>query len=312
MKQRYFYFLLMSLLILLLIGGCAPQQASQISESGLTVTDGLGREVNLKDPVKRIISTAASNTEILYAIGAGDLIVGRDEFSNYPEEALTIESIGGGMNDYNMEKITALQPDLVLLAEINPPELVEALEKLNIPVFYLSNPDDFDGLYENLITVGQLTGHTSQAEALSASLKTRVETALAFVEQSPLRPSVFFELDASEPAKPWTSGSGTFVNYLITMAGAQNIAAEIESDWAQYSQENLLIKNPDIIILADAKWGTTPEMVMQRPGWEGLNAVQQGNIFPIDDDLTSRPGPRMVDGLEALVNLCHTDYKSND
>jgi iron complex transport system substrate-binding protein len=312
MKQRNFLFLLTSLLILSLIAGCAPQTTAPLAATTITLTDGLGREVSLPQPAQKIVSTAASNTEILFALGAGAQVIGRDEFSNYPEEALTVESIGGGMNDYNMEKITALQPDLVLVAEINPPEFVKALEQLNIPVFYLSNPDDFNGLYQNLKTVGQLTGHASEADALSTSLQTRVDKALETVKQSTTQPTVFFELDASEPAKPWTSGGGTFINYLITLAGAQNIAAELQSDWAQYSQEDLLVKNPDIIILADSKWGTTAEMVKARPGWEELKAVQQGNIYPIDDDLTSRPGPRMVDGLEALVKICHTDFRAND
>jgi iron complex transport system substrate-binding protein len=123
---------------------------------------------------------------------------------------------------------------------------------------------------------------------------------------------VFFELDGSEPAKPWTSGGGTFVDYLINIAGAENIAAGVENEWVQYSQEDLIIQNPDIIILADAMWGTTPEMVKERPGWEDIKAVQQNAIYPINDDLTSRPGPRMVDGLEALVQFFHPEISIND
>ena len=96
------------------------------------------------------------------------------------------------------------------------------------------------------------------------------------------------------------------------MAGGKNIAADVKDEWVQYSQEELIIKNPDIIILADAKWGTTPEMVAERPGWDALAAIENGAIYPIDDDLTSRPGPRLVDGLEAMVNICQPNIEINE
>lgn len=301
------------LIFALWMGACSAQPApAKVADTGIVLTDDLGREVVLNAPPASIVSIAPSNTEIIYAVGAGDLLVGRDEFSYYPEEALQIESIGGGMNDYNLEAITALDPDLVLAAEINAPEIIDALEKLDITVYYLGNPDDFAGLYENIETVGILTGHENEAETLSGQLQARVETLLKAVAGEEDIPTVFFELDASEPAKPWTTGGGTFVDYLISMAGAKNIAAEVEDEWVQYSQEELIIQNPDFIILADAKWGTTAEMVAARPGWDVLNAVKNNAIFPIDDDLTSRPGPRLVDGLEELVKICHPDIKLND
>ncbi|MBI9052029.1 MAG: cobalamin-binding protein [Anaerolineaceae bacterium] len=300
------------LLFALLLGACNVQSAAPAADTNIVLIDGLGREVRLAEPAMRIVSMAPSNTEIIYAVGAGDALVGRDEFSNYPEEALDIASIGGGMEDFNLETITALDPDLVLAAEINPPEIVDALEKLDIPVYYLSNPHDFAGLYENLITVGTLSGHEADAIALSDSLQVRVENILNAVAKQETIPTVFFELDASESAKPWTSGGGTFVDYLISMAGAQNIAADVTDEWVQYSQENLIIQNPDIIILADAKWGITTDMVKERPGWETLSAVANDAIYPIDDDLTSRPGPRLADGLETLVKICHPDIELND
>ena len=304
-----FLFLVLSLLL----GACSAQTAApDVVDTAIILTDGLGREVTLDTPAASIVSIAPSNTEILYAIGAGDLLIGRDEYSYYPEAALDVESIGGGMSDYNLEAITALDPDLVLAAEINAPEVIDALEKLDIPVYYLANPDDFAGLYTNIETVGKLTGHEAEAETLSAALQEQVETLLKLVAEDENIPTVFFELDASEPSKPWTSGGGTFVDYLISMAGAKNIAAEVEDDWVQYSQEELIVQNPDIIILADAKWGTTIDMVKERPGWGILSAVENNAIYPIDDDLTSRPGPRLVEGLQAIIKICHPNVEIND
>jgi iron complex transport system substrate-binding protein len=304
---------LLFLVFTLLLGACGAQTAApEMVEPGIVLTDDLGREVTLDAPAASIVSIAPSNTEILYAIGAGDLLVGRDEFSYYPEEALDITSIGGGFEDYNLETITSLNPDLVLAAEINAPEVIDALEKLDIPVYYLGNPDDFAGLYANIKTVGILSGHENEAKTLAESLQTRVESLLKLIAEDENIPTVFFELDASEPAKPWTTGGGTFVNYLISMAGAKNIAADVKDEWVQYSQEELIVQNPDIIILADAKWGTTADMVKERPGWDVLSAVQNNAIYPIDDDLTSRPGPRLVDGLEAMVKICHPELEIND
>ena len=313
MKKKLTYLLLTGLLVSLLLGACgAPAAVQPTVESGISLSDGLGRNVTLSQPAMHIVSIAPSNTEILYAIGAGDQVVGRDEFSNYPEAALDVEMIGGGYNDFNLERIAALQPDLVLAAEINTPETVDALEKLDIPVYYLSNPDDFEGLYENIQTVGVLSGHESEAQTVVNGLRTRVENTLAKLMMGNEAPTVFFELDATEPAKPWTSGGDTFVDYLINMAGGKNIAGSLDDEWAQYSQENLIVANPDIIILADAKWGTTVDMVLARPGWDALSAVKNGAIYPIDDDLTSRPGPRLVDGLETLAAIFHPEVNFND
>jgi iron complex transport system substrate-binding protein len=271
----------------------------------LTVTDGLGRVLTLDLAPQRVISLAPSNTEILYAVGAGSLMVGRDDFSNYPEEVVSLPSVGGSMGDYNLEHITSLQPDLVLAAEINPPEQVKALEDIGIQVYYLSNPTDLEGVFQNLLIVGELTGRQSQAAELAASLRARVETVQQKLAGISERPMVFYELDGSEPAKPWTAGKGTFMDLLIQLAGGENIGASMESSWGQLSLEALLLANPDVILLGDAAYGVTVEQVAARAGWEVIKAVQNQQIVPFNDDMASRPGPRLVDGLEILARILH-------
>ena len=122
-----------------------------------------------------------------------------------------------------------------------------------------------------------------------------------------MRPTVYYELDGTDPSKPYTAGPGSFVDALIARAGGANIGATLSSQYAQISLEQLLVANPDLILLGDSAYGTTPESVKQRSGWGGLTAVKNGNIFPFDDNLVSRPGPRLVDGLEALAKLLHPD-----
>lgn len=278
----------------------APTEEPSMS---MTYTDGLGREVALAERPQRIVSLAPSNTEILFAVGAGSQVVGRDEFSDYPAEAASIEVIGGSFGEYNVEAIIALEPDLVLAAEINPPELVQQLEDLGLTVYYLANPTTLEGMYTNLETVAALSGY--DATELVDSLKARVAAVDEKIMPLSFRPSVFYEIDASDPTKPWTYGPGTFGDLLIERAGGFNIGNAATDQYPQLSLEQIVSDNPSVIILGDAIWGVTPESVTERAGWESIEAVKSNNIFPIDDNLISRPGPRLVDGLEQLARILH-------
>lgn len=271
----------------------------------INIVDGLGRTVTLPAPAQTVVSLAPSNTEILFALGAGSQVIGRDDFSNYPEEAAAVASIGGSMGDYNLEEITRLQPELVLATGINTPELVKSLEDLGLTVFYLGNPTEIEGMLENLEIVGQLTGREAEAAALVASLQERVQRVDDALLKATAQPLVFYELDSTDPAKPYTSGPGTFVDVLMARAKGKNVGAVLSGEWAQISQEELLVQNPDIILLGDAMWGVTVEMVAARPGWSQIKAISEGRVYPFNDDLVSRPGPRLVEGLEEMVKIFH-------
>lgn len=309
--------LLMTLLLALGLTACAPAQPqpapvatepaiTQASAARpITLSDGLGRQVTLAGAAQRVVSLAPSNTEILFALGAGDQVVGRDEFSDYPQQAQSVESVGGSMGQFSTEAIVALQPDLVLAAEINPPELVAALEDLGLAVYYLPNPESLEDLYTNIETVAVLTGR--EATKLTDSLRARVAALDERIATLSERPLVFYELDSTDPAKPYTAGRGTFIDLLIQRAGGENFGGRLEGQWAQVSLEQLVVADPDLILLGDAMFGTTVESVKARPGWEVLSAVQNDRIYPFDDNLVSRPGPRLVDGLEALAKLLHPE-----
>ncbi len=283
----------------------APTLASASTE--IVMVDGLGREVRLHGPAQKIVSLAPSNTEILFAIGAGPQIIARDDFSDYPEEAKSLAAIGGNMSSYNLEEITRLQPDLVLASELNTPEQVKALENLGLTVYYLENPTDLESMFANLQKVGELTGHADEAAALAETLRIRAAAVENALSGSTERPKVFYELDGTDPAKPWTAGSGTFIDTFIQMAGGVNVASEMSGGWGQISQEELIVQNPDIILLGDSAYGVTPEQVSGRPGWDQIKAVKDGNIRPFDDNLVSRPSPRLIDGLELLAQILHPE-----
>ena len=294
-------FLLLTLLIALL-AACAPQVPAMQAPADLTFTDGLGREVTLDGLPQRIVSLAPSNTEILFAIGAGDQVVGRDELSDFPEEAKAVTDIGSTFDALNTEQIVSLDPDLVLAAEINTPEQVKQLEDLDLTVYYLNNPTTLEEMYGNLELLAQMTGHQEEAATLVESLKARVAAVDEKIAPLSSRFSVFYELDATDPSKPFTAGKGTFITQLIDRAGGYNIASDLEG-YPQLSLEQVVAADPAFIILGNARYGVTPESIAQRPGWENLSAVKNGKIFPFNDDLVSRPGPRLVDALEELAKL---------
>lgn len=301
--KKSILFVVVSLLIAasMVLSGCTAPAATAAPQ---TFTDGLDRTVTLAGTPAKIVSLAPSNTEVLFAIGAGAQVVGRDEFSDYPEEAKAIKTIGGSMGKFSLEEITALQPDLVLAAEINTPEQVKAIEELGLTVYYLSNPTNLDDMYANLETVGKLTGHEKEAADLVTSSKARVEAALKKVEGvEPV--GVFYELDGTDAAKPWTVGTGTFADTLITMAGGKNVGATAGESWLQMSQEAIIAENPSVILLGDAAYGVTAEIVGARAGWDQIAAVQNSQVLAFDDNLFSRPGPRLVDALEQLVAILH-------
>lgn len=300
--------ILLSALLITLITACSPQAAPTTvpAPAALTFTDGLGREVTFAGPAQRIVSIAPSNTEILFAIGAGDQVVGRDQFSDYPEATKNIPDVGSISDAPNTELIVSLKPDLVLAAEINTPEHVKTLEDLGLTVYYLSNPHTLEEMYSNLEIVAQLTGHEEETATLIASLKTRVAAVDEKIAPVSSRPSVFYELDSTDPSKPWTAGKDTFITLLIERAGGSNIAGELES-YPQLSLEQIVAADPQFIILGDSIWGVSPEAVASRPGWENLAAVKNQQVVPFDDDIVSRPGPRLVDGLEQLAKLLHPE-----
>ncbi len=313
--RRSGYLLTIILATVLLVACAAGGQTPSNSPTTLPPTpqsirleDGLGTEIELPAAAQRIVSLAPSNTEILFALGAGSQIIGRDSFSDYPPEALQIKDVGGGFGNLDVETIIALQPDLVLASPLTAAEQVQGLRDLGLTVFVLPNPLQFEDLYTNLMTVARLTGRVEQAEALITQLKQRVQSVderLGGIEQRPL---VFYEIDGTDPNAPWTAGPDTFIDMLITRAGGLNFGHELQGEWVQVSLEEILRRDPDLILLGDAIWGgVTVEAVMARPGWGELSAVKNQRVYPFDDNIVSRPGPRLVEGLEALARLFHPD-----
>lgn len=308
MSRKLFVFALpMVLTFSLLLGACGPAVTPEPTPAPLTFTDGLGRPVTLAAPAQRIVSLAPSNTEIIFALGAGGQLVGRDDLSNYPSEAADVPSIGSTYPHVNAEQVVALRPDLVLAASVTDKEDVAALEKLGLTVYALGLPLTVEDVFASIQAVGQLIGKVDQAEKVVADMETRLDRLKAKVAQAP-QPKVFYEIDDTDPNKPWTAGPKSFTHVLLTLAGGQNIGAIGTGDYFQMSLEEIVNQDPEIIIYSHASYsGRTPEEVKARAGWGTITAIKNGAVYPIDADMLDRPGPRIIDGLEALAKLIHPD-----
>jgi iron complex transport system substrate-binding protein len=298
---------LLALLIIALVG-CAGAKTPEVSEVAkpISVVDDAGRTVEIGETPQRLISLAPSNTEILFALGLGDKVIGVTDFCDYPEGAKAIEKVGG--IEPNLEKLVDLDPDLILAIGGSPAQVEKAteIEKLDLTVLVLE-PGDIEGIMANIELVGQATGAEKEASELAAELRKRFDDITAKAKGAESRPKVFYELDATDPSKPYTPGPGSFIDALITLAGGSNVGAGAKMQWAQLSTEEIIAQDPEIIILGDANYGVTAEMVKERPGWSVIAAVKNDTIYPIDDVLVSRPGPRIIDGLEALARIIHPE-----
>jgi iron complex transport system substrate-binding protein len=257
-----------------------------------------GDDTGSPDAPERIVSLSPSATETLFAIGAGDDVVAVDELSNFPEEAAAVMTDLSGYTP-NVEAIAAYDPDLVIH---DGTQDLSGLETLGIEQLASTAPEAFDDVYARIDEIGEVTGHTAEAEALVAEMKDDVEAAVDSVEvlfEAP--PRIYHELDDTL----FSINSNTFIGQVYTLLGLQNIAdtAEGGSDYPQLSAEFVISQNPDVIFLADAKCcGQSAETVAARPGWDAITAVDTGNVIPVDEDLASRWGPRIVQYVEFVAD----------
>jgi iron complex transport system substrate-binding protein len=260
-----------------------------------TVTDELGRSVQVPAHPQRIVSLAPSITEILFALGAGDRIAGVTSYCDYPPEARQKPPVGDTLKP-SVEKMVALQADLVIISTASQVEAsFRKLEELGIPV-YVSNPRSIDGVIESIDQIGELIDARERAHQLTDELRRRVATVQSRVAETP-RPSVLVILGI-EPLI--TAGAGSFINDLINRAGGRSISAEDTADYPQYSIETAIARQPEIILLQTGG-NELSERLRQTP------AARSNRVYHIDDDLLLRPGPRIVDGLEQLAAKFHPE-----
>jgi iron complex transport system substrate-binding protein len=297
MKKFKLQIVLIAVVLALIITAC---QSSP-------VIDGSGEELSLSGPANKIISISPSTTEILFAVGAGDKVIGRDSNSLFPEEALNVQDLGGMWEGVPVEDILALEPDLVVMGENISQDTADELRAVGLTVYWQANPSDFSELFDNIREVASMTGNQNEAEDLIKGLDRRINEAYELIGSVSEEPLVFYELDATDPANPWTAGKGTFISYVINQAKGNNLGDVLEGDWVQISSEELIAQNPEFILLADAMFGVEPDSVKDRAGWADIDAVVNDLVIPFDPNILSIPGPRLVDGLEEVIKIIHPE-----
>jgi iron complex transport system substrate-binding protein len=266
----------------------------------VTLTDDLKRSVTLERSARRIVSLAPSITESLFAIGAGDRIVGVTDYCNYPPAARTIPRVGGIVNP-SIEAIVALRPDVIVMSmEGNLRQDFTTLTSLGTPVF-VTNPRSLEGIYRSLTALGRLTGRNAVAESLVRTLTARERVVLEKTVK--VKPRVLF-LVSVQPII--AVGANTFANELLTGSHAVNIAAAASATYPMLSREFVITANPEVILVMSDVLADVSRLTALFPEWASLSAVRARRVFRVDADIVSRPGPRATDGLESLYATIHS------
>lgn len=268
----------------------------------LTVQDDLGRTVVLPEAPKRVVVMLPSATETLCAIGACDLIVATDDYSNWPALVKSLPKVGGLYNP-NIERILSFKPDLVIASKYG--KLADTLSRAGIPT-YAVKTETFEDIFKTARALGRLVDREAEAEALVARIQAEVYRLESLAAKAKDRPTLYYEIDPT----PYTVGPKSFIGVLIAKARAKNIIPASLGLFPKISPELVVEKNPAVIVLGDAPYGVTREKIEARPGWSGIQAVQDGRVCELskeETDVVHRPGPRVAQGLEVLIRCVHPE-----
>jgi len=264
------------------------------TEYPLTITDASGEEITFEEAPQRIVSIAPHQTEILFALGLGDRVVGVSEFDNYPEEAQTKPKVGNIQG--NVEALLAVEPDLVVAGVSLNGSTIQGLRDLGVRVF-TTEPENIDQVIESILTIGLITDAQEAAQEVAAKMRTDKQYVIDKVSglTEDQKKKVYVEYDPL-----WTAGKGSFLDEIITLSGGINIAADLDK-WAQISAEAVIEADPDVIIYAEVTDYETGnpliETIKSRPGFSEITAIKNGALVGINADIISRYGPRITDAL---------------
>ncbi|SDF90992.1 iron complex transport system substrate-binding protein [Fontibacillus panacisegetis] len=280
------------------------EQDAKTTTYPLTVKDSSGTEFTFESAPKRIVSLAPSETEGLFALGLDEQVVGVSDNDDYPEAVKDKPKMGGFQ--INVEAVVAAQPDLVMAASLIDPATVKSLTDLGIKV-YQSNPKTVDEVIEHIKTVGQITDHQGEAEQVAKQMQDELNKVTEAVKglTEDQKKKVYIEFSPG-----WTVGKGEFMDEMITLAGGVNVASDI-TGWSEINEENIIKANPDVILYAksvvDENNQTLADIIKGRGGWNQISAIKEDRVVGLDDNLLSRPGPRVTQGLIEVAKAIYPD-----
>lgn len=307
------YILLITIVISIFLVGCGSSSTGTSSTDNngkneslknttypLKLKDSTNKEITIQSQPKRIVSLSPNFTETIFALNKQNTLVGRTDFCNYPKEVSKIQSVGT-IIDPNVEKIVELKPDLVIASNLTKPDNLKKLEQLNIKVLTFSKTESFENTYSMIKTVGKILNSNPKAYDIVSNMKEKVKNVQEKVKEKK-SPTVYYVVSYGTSGD-FTAGRDTFIGKMIDMAGGKNAASDI-TGW-NYSLEKLVEKNPDILICSDKL--NSKNGIKSAKGYKDLDAVKKNKLFEIDEDIISRQGPRLADGLETLAKIIHPE-----
>lgn len=297
---------LLLVLVLSLMVGIAAAQTTEVK-----LTDFVEREITLAKPAERIVALMPADCEILYALGAEDLLVGRGEYCNYPEAILEKEVVKSGQ-EMNLEQIIALSPDVVVASKMNhSEEQINALENAGVKTVII-DAQNLSDVYKAITLLGQLTGKAEKAEQLNQQMQNDFAEVVKEVDGRTAG-TVYYEASPLQYGL-WAAGGGTFMNELGSMIGLKNIFAQQEG-WPQVSEEQVIKANPDFIVSTTMYFGEGPkpvEEIFARQGWQDIAALKNSQVMNADNDEITRPGPRLVNAIRDLYKFVYENGSAGD
>lgn len=308
MRRRSSIFVAALVAIALFAAPAPPAQAARTAATAaVRAVDSEGRVVALPSPARRVVSLSPAATEVLFAVGAGDMVCGNTTCCNYPEAAKSLPKVGGfAAKTISVESIVALKPDLVVSAGPMQRSIEEELARFDIPVFSY-DPADFAGIARDMRALGSLTGTPEAAAAAAAAMLSSLEkSARSLADLAPSeRPTVFWEM-YDDPLM--TCGASSFQHAIVEAAGGRDLFSDLPGSWPCVSAEEVIRRAPDYILGADDHGDKmTVAQIASRPGWTAMPAVRSGRVILVPADIVSRPTPRIANGVLVVARALHPD-----
>ncbi|MEK5184529.1 ABC transporter substrate-binding protein [Solibacillus sp. FSL W7-1324] len=279
------------------------QAASENEGTPYTVTDDRGVEVTFDEVPETIISLQPSNTEILFELGVGDQIIGATEFDTYPEEAQKIERVSTS-TVINAERILELDPDVVVAYTIGEEAQITQLEDAGLKVFVIASAATFDDVYSDIIQLSEVMGVEHKGEEIVADIKSQIKTVQEKTAAISTKKKAYYEVSPAPDL--WTTGNSTFQQEIMDHANVENIFAD-QSSWISVAEEDVITRNPEIIITPATYMDNAVDEILGRTGWNKIQAVTDQAVYLVDGDVMSRPGPRIGEAVEIMAQSVYPE-----
>ncbi|MBC7363777.1 MAG: ABC transporter substrate-binding protein [Candidatus Aminicenantes bacterium] len=304
---EYYKLIFRNTKIFLLITLCSRLAFSQT----VFLTDGFGHRFELKSCPQRIVSLAPNLTEILFALGLNEQVIGVTRFCDFPPEARS-RTVVGGLVDFNLEIIHSLQPDLVLGFRGNPKTLLERMYDFSLPLFVFEQGKTFEDLFRLIKKIGYLTCRPKAADDLVSQLSRELSEIERAVARYSSGKKVFLMLSGQGSAL-WTCGRDSYMNHLLDRAGVKNIMADVPGNWLAVNQEQIIAADPEIVLILsqDKKvFEQARQFIIERKALSNIKAIKSNNIFFLDEDIFSRFGPRLIQAFRNLVGTLYPEISN--